>query len=317
MKKFVLPLLLVPLFMSCRVDHDYCDCHENHDHDHDLGTIKLNVTQGDRPFDGILDIFSCRDSTFEYVGNYNYNRPSVLNPSCSVNNGSIVTWGLPLLLPVGEYNIVYWGTYSGTDIYEHSYMTSPALKLGANLDDLYWTLRESSDGDAYIPVLDQVMAVKETEVGGEGIGVDLQRVVAGITVIIQNGDASAFDEEVLSFDVTVGGIAEGINVATAEPRDQTKTVAFNLTMAKDRLSATNKVAMVYPSAPSPQVVITANLANGTSKSYTTNLENSLDANVMQKVTVIVSDILSGDPGGSTFSVESWVESSEVIDAPAF
>lgn len=317
MKKFVLPLLLVPLFMSCRVDHDYCDRHENHDHDHDLGTIKLNVTQGDRPFDGILDIFSCRDSTFDYVGNYNHDRPSVLNPSCLVSNGSISTWSLPLLLPVGEYNIVYWGVYSGTPIYERSYMMSPALRIGANLAELYWTLRKNSGGQTYMPVLDQVIAVRKTEVGGNAISVDLQRVVAGLTVVVQNRDASAFDETIQSFDVTVGGIAEGVNVTTGEPRNQTKIVAFNLTMSKDRLSATNKVAMVYPSAPRPQVKITAKLANGTSKSYTTNLENSLDANVMQKVTVMVSDILSGDPGGSTFSVESWVESSEVIDAPAF
>ena len=51
--------------------------------------------------------------------------------------------------------------------------------------------------------------------------------------------------------ILIGGIAEKINLYTAEPENKTKTVKFDLVRSVDNTEMSNAMVMVFPSAPTP------------------------------------------------------------------
>lgn len=277
-----------------------------------LETIKFMAMQSDKAFSGALEIFPCTENTTHYVGNYNHNTVSVINPSCLVSKGSITNWGYQLFLPIGTYNMIYWGI-ANTTSYSASRSKAPAIRLGNDMSTLYWSLVQNSDKTTYMPVWDQVMAVQDVHVGDSDISVNLMRKVAGLNVVIKNSDGTAFDPAITSFEVLVGGIAEKINVATGLPENQTKTVRILLTANSTRTIASNVTAMLYPSSASPDITINIKLGNGQSKTYTTKLKNAFEANSMQTITVLTSDIMGSTESG--FTIDDWNETSQTIDIP--
>lgn len=89
-------------------------------------------------------------------------------------------------LPVGKYNIVYWGTPK----YEEPIHTTPAidepgLSIGSDLSKLYFGLRQYNKDTTYIPVYDLVHTNKEVNIGQEDLEANMERVVAGLKVIVK------------------------------------------------------------------------------------------------------------------------------------
>lgn len=319
MKNYILIAAMAISFIGCTKEHDH-EYDHNHDYDHNhnqrpqMGTIKFAAFESNNAFSGSLELFPCADTTFEYVGNYYHNAVTAINPSCVVSKGGISAWGYPLLLPLGTYNMIYWGI-SSTASYSASRAMPAPLRLGTNMADAYWSMALSKDKKTYMPVWDQVMAVQSVRMGTSGISVNLNRMVAGVKVVIKNSNSTPFDPSIVSFEVLIGGIAEKINYTTGEPMNQSKTVRFALAIDPTRTVASNATAMLYPSAESPSIEIIVKLANGQSRTYNTNLKNAFQANTSQTVTILTGDILASDPAGSTFTVEGWNEESETISLP--
>lgn len=308
MKKYFIIAILASVVLSCKRQ-------DNNDNTPQLETIKFTAIQSDKAFTGALEIFPCTVNTTNYVGNYiQKDRVSAINPSCIVTQGNITAWAYELLLPLGTYNMIYWGI-ADTPTYKASRANAPPLRLGTDMAKQSWSLVLNKDKVTYMPVWDQVMAVQNVQIGSSGVEVNLSRKVAGLNVILKNSSGLAFDSSIVSFEVLIGGIAEKLNVVTAEPENQTKTVRFALSIDPTRTTASNVTAMLYPSAPAPEMTVNITLSNGQVKHYTTNLQNAFQANSMQTITILIADILATDPEGSGFTVDSWKESSETIDFP--
>lgn len=310
MKKYLFIALLILPIVACKQQDDKYNYNPE-----TLETVKFIALQSNKGFSGALELFPCKQGTTNYIGNYiTPTTVSVINPSCLLTDGRITNWGYKLLLPLGNYNILYWGI-SRSSAYSQSRVRAPGLTAGVDLSSLYWSLVQNSDKRTYMPVWDQVMVAQSIQIGGASVDdVNLERKVAGLNVIIKNTSGNAFDTSITAFEVLVAGIAEKINFATGIPENLTKTVKFTLSIDENRLMASNLTAMLYPSAASPAITINVKLANGQTKSYTTNLTNAFEANTAQTITILTADILSTDPS-STFSVESWKESSQTITIP--
>lgn len=306
MKKYLFLALIVSSIVSCK-----------HEHHHDipkLETLKFTATQSDNGFNGALELYPCTENTTNYIGNYHNYNVSTINPSCVIKNGGITNWGYQLFLPLDTYNIIYWGI-SNAPVYSPARAKVPGLRLGDDLATRYWSLVLNKDKITYMPVWDQVMAAQNVKIGASGTNIELSRKVAGLNVTLKHSSGSTFDTAITGFEVLVGGIAEKINVATGAPENQTKTVKFNLTIDPTRTVANNQMVMLYPSSESPDITINILLANGQAKSYSTNIKNAFQANIVQHVTILTSDILSSDES-STFTVDNWDESSQTIIAPS-
>lgn len=310
MKKYLFLALLILPIVACKKQDDKYDYKPE-----TLETLKFIALQSNKGFSGALELYPCKQATTNYIGNYiTPSTVSVINPSCILTDGRITNWGYKLLLPLGQYNVIYWGI-SNSLAYGQSRVRAPSLTAGVDLSNLYWSMVQNSDKSTYMPVWDQVMVAQSVQIGGTSVDdVNLERKVAGLNIIIKNTSGKAFDTTITAFEVLVAGIAEKINVATGIPENLTKTVKFRLTIDPDRLTASNLTAMLYPSTASPAITINVKLVNGQIKSYTTNLTNAFEANTAQTVTILTADILSTDPS-STFTVESWKESSQTITIP--
>ena len=147
--------------------------------------------------------------------------------------------------------MVYWGTPKHEEpIHNSPEINSPGIVKGANLADMYFSLRPYGDG-TYKPVYDLVHAVQETRIGSEELHTGLIRVSAGLIVNLRQKDNAVFNSNVKSVKVQIGGIAEKLNFYTAEPVNQTKTVRFDLSRADDNTTMSDATVMLFPSAPNP------------------------------------------------------------------
>ncbi|MEG0466969.1 MAG: FimB/Mfa2 family fimbrial subunit [Mucinivorans sp.] len=313
MKKILFLTLIAPLMVvSCHRDTTICP---DPNPPLEFGTIKFTALQANKAYTGALEMFPCKANTTLYVGNYIREKVSVINPSCVVNQGMITTWGYQLWLPLGSYNMVYWGV-GNSQTYGASMVEQPTLTLGGDVSPLFWSLKINADQTTYMPVLDQVMAVQNVAIGGSSLSVNLARMVAGLNVVIKNSTAKPLDTSINSIEVMVGGIAEKLNFVTGAPINQTKTVRFALTIdPKNRTQASNQTAMLYPSIQMPQIVINIYLSNGQKKSYETKLKNAFTANSIQTITILIGDILASDPTSTAFTIDHWQETSQTIDVP--
>ena len=219
-----------------------------------------------------------------------------------------------LHLPIGEYNMVYWGTPKYDEpIYNSPAITHPGLTNGADLAKLYFRLRPNTDG-TYMPVYDLVYAIKPVHIGTEDLTASLTRVTAGLKVILKQEDNSAFNSSITSVNVHIGNIAEKMNFYTAEVENMTKTVKFELSRSEDATIMSNPTVMLFPSAPNPLLELFITLADGSVHTLSKSLTSTLSSNTRLTLNIVVGKILpGGDPGN--FTIESWNEESETIEFP--
>ncbi len=269
----------------------------------------------DQPFTGILEVFPCYSGTSKYYGNYVNGKLMVFGGFYTIVQGDVFgTNNRELHLPIGTYNMVYWGTPKHEEPIDNApEMSEPGLTEGADLSTLYFSLRPYGDG-TYKPVYDLVHAVQEAEIGLENLQSSLMRVGAGLIVNLKQKNNAVFSTNVKSVKVLIGGIAEKLNFYTAEPVNQTKTVRFDLIRSEDGTTMSNPTVMLFPSAPNPKLELVFTLADNSVHRLTQTLNSSLSANTLLTLDIIIGEILSeGSPGD--FTIDDWNEESETIEFP--
>lgn len=321
MKKILFgALALLAVVSACSDDND---CQENNEpmqvDGRSLITPGINIRVSDqftqKAFTGILEIYPCNQGQPTYFGNYINGKLSPLNGYYTIVNGQDYgSNNRNVSLPIGTYNMVYWGTPKYEEpIYNQPAVKSPGMTLGANLSNLYFSLRANKD-TTYMPVYDLVYAMKTVQIGEEDIQATLSHVGAGLKVIAQMQDGKSFSPNVTAIEARIGSIAENLNVYTAEASNMTKTVKFDLEYSSDSTSMSNATVMLFPSGPNPLLELFITLKDGTVRKLSKNLSSTLSANTKLTLNVMIGEILVGG-GSGTYSITDWKEESESIDFP--
>lgn len=312
---FFLSVLATFVFAGCSSDDLTVN---NGGGEDDLVTPEVEVpvnTQG--PMTGTLEVFPCTVNSSIYYGNYFNNKQSAIPGMYALVNGTVSgTPVRPILLPVGAYNMLYWGTTQvGEIITSNPSINGPQFTLGGDLSQQYFSLVQSLSDTTYLPVIDLAYAVVPTYIGTDKLSAVLKRQTAGMQVIVKNSNNTVLDSSIDSMSVRIGGIAEKLNMYTAEPVNQTKTVAFPLTLSADGMQMSNIPVMLFPSAENPLFQLMITLKNGTVKTFKQALNNSLKTNTQLTLTLTIGDLFSEENTGG-FTVDSWEAESESIDVPS-
>ena len=271
-----------------------------------------NETSSYSPLTGVLEAYPCQSQSSIYFGNYTQGKLTPFYGYYIIQDGHVTGDNNRVLnLPEGSYNMVYWGTPKYEEpTYSTPAISEPGLQIGADLSQLYFSLRANTDG-TYMPVFDMVHAIKETDTS-EDFQASLQRVVAGLKVIVKRKDNGIFDSDILKMQVQIGGIAEKLNVYTAEPENQTKTVQFDLVRSEDGTSMSNATVMLFPSAEHPQLDLLITTQDGKTHRLTKTLETTLSANTRLTLQILLGEVLPSERKGN-FTIENWREASETIE----
>ena len=163
-------------------------------------------------------------------------------------------------------------------------MKDPQLTLGGDLSQQYFGLRQNLPDTTYYPVFDLVYAVKPANIGTEELNAAMKRKVAGLKVIVKDKNNGILSSSISGMKVNIGGIAEKLNLYTAEPVNQTKTVTFPLVLSTDGTQMSNATVMLFPSATSPLFQLIITLKNGTVKTFKQTLSAPLKANTRLTLT---------------------------------
>lgn len=325
MNKLVFSTLLVAASLASCSDDDDNSCKPGNETDlitPELAGIMISTDASTTPFNGALMVYPCLEDTTFYYGNYNKGGALVpINAMYVIKDGSVHTASLPVRLPLGDYNFLYWALPKNDpadSTYEASSITEPGLRIGANLADLSLSLRKVSYSDTtYNPVYDYLHAVNPIKVGTEKMQALLKRAVAGIKITLVNKDGEKMNESIASARILIGSIASRLNYYTAEPSDFTKTVMFPLTMASDSLSlSTHSTVMVFPSADNPLLTILLTLKNGQVKRFQKSLTDALVAGNRLILNVTIGELYSEETSSDGFEVVNWTETTENINFPS-
>ncbi len=313
-------LLLLTSFAACSDDND----DKKNDEPEQPETVQLISPRvsariadplNQNPFTGILEIYPCLAETSIYYGNYINNKKTVFNGYYTILDGHIYgEYNRPLKLPIGSYNMVYWGTPKYDEpIYNTPAINEPGITENVDLSSLYFRMRANTDG-TYMPVYDLVHAVKPANVGQDDLQAALTRVTAGIKIIVKMQDNSEFNPAIAGIQARVGGIAEKMNFYTAEVENTTKIVKFDLERSDNNTVMSNATVMLFPSADNPPLELIITLADGTKHTLSKNLNSTLSPNTKLTLNIILGAIMSGETPGD-FSIEDWNEVSETIEFP--
>lgn len=269
------------------------------------------------PMTGVLEVYPCQPGTSIYFGNY---VEDVLTPfpgMYTLKDGN--TFGEPnraISLPVGTYNMVYWGTPKYEEpTYSNPVVMEPQLTIGGDLAQQYFSMRQNIPDTTYYPVYDLVYAVKPANIGTEELSAAMKRQVAGLKVVVKDKNNGVLSSSIKTMEVHVGGIAEKLNMYTAEPVNQTKTVAFPLVLSTDGTQMSNATVMLFPSATSPLFQLIITLKNGTVKTFKQALSSPLKINTRLTLTLTLGDIFTEEENGN-FTIDNWQEESETIEVPS-
>lgn len=319
MKKLFFALLTVVVLCGCSHDDDDDNNPPSNLPDSDLVSPKLYAALVSRaPFTGVLEVYPCQDNSSIYFGNYYKGALTAINPHYTVSDGSALKSVNPVYLPIGEYNVLYWGRpQPDTIIYYNAAIQDPAINRGVNFSQLHYSLRkyEFASDTTYYPTYDLVHAINPVEVGTEELSASLQRATAALIVIMNNKDNRKFNSSIFSAEIVINSVAEQLNFYTAEPVNQTKAVRFPLSMSSDSMQMSNPAVMVFPTAPNPLLQIVITLRNGAVKTYQQYLKETLNANTRLILNLSLNEIFSEETASGGFQVDKWNEKKETIDLP--
>lgn len=269
------------------------------------------------PMTGILEVYPCQAGTSIYYGNYVEDALTPFPGMYTLKDGNI--FGDPtraISLPIGTYNMVYWGTPKYEEpIYSNPVVTEPQLTIGGDLSQQYFGLRQNLPDTTYYPVYDLVYAVKPANIGTDELSTAMKRQVAGLKVVVKDKNNGVLSSSIDRMKVHIGSIAEKLNMYTAEPVNQSKTVTFPLVPSTDGTQMSNATVMLFPSATSPLFQLIITLKNGTVKTFKQALSSPLKANTRLTLTLTLGDIFS-EEGSGNFTIDNWQEESETIDVPS-
>lgn len=285
-----------------------------------LITPRIDVRMADplsqNAFTGILEVYPCAANSSIFYGNYINGMLTTFYGYYTIVDGTVFgNYNRELHLPVGFYNMVYWGTPKYDEpIHNAPQIISPGLTQGADLSQLYFALRPISADTTYSPVYDLVHAVKEAHIGTDALQTSLTRIGSGLKVIVRQSNNSAFPTEISKIDVFIGNIAEKVNFYTAEAVNKTRTVKFDLQRSEDGLTYSNATVMLFPSAENPPLTLAITLADGSVLKFSQRLTSTLAPNTRLTLNLVIGQILPDtDPGDIT--INDWNEESETIEFP--
>lgn len=284
----------------------------------DLTAYVANTDQTTSPMTGFLEIYPCTEGTSIYFGNYVEDKKTAFNAFYPIENGEIYAgYYRKLSVPENIYNLVYWGTpvNNNDPIYESPAIKNPEIRIDTDLSKLYLELRKNSDDDTYKPVFDLVYALREKNLANEDLSTSLDRVVAGLKVIVKTSNGTPFSANISKMEVRINGIAEKLNFYTAEPENKTKTVKFELKRSADNKQMTTGTVMLFPSTENPLLELFITLSDGSTHSVSKNLSSTLSANNRLTLNIIVGDIFGGGSESGYFTVQNWIESTDTIEFP--
>ena len=203
MKKMILGAFGLLLFAaSCSDDDNNGNGDSGNGTEDNLVTpaITARITEQvaqDAPFTGILEVFPCVAGTSDFFGNYYNGKLSVFSGFYTIVQGDVFGENNRLIhLPIGNYNMVYWGTPKHEEPIDNApEMSEPGITEGVDLSTLYFSLRPYGDG-TYKPVFDLVHAVAETKVGTESLHASLYRVSAGLIVNLTQKNNAPFGDNI-------------------------------------------------------------------------------------------------------------------------
>ena len=313
MKKLIFLFLIVLPFVGCSDDEKKEDAPSNLI---DV-TSRMRISSNNSPFSGYLEIMPCKSNSYVYYGNYLNEKQSPFYAAYLINNGNILSSIRPLVLPIGSYDLVYWGFVIPEDtLHLQAAISSPSYSIGSDMSNESWALRPYKTGDTlYRPVYDLAHCANEVEIVAEDIAVPLERAVAAIQVILNAPSGGTLHTDIDTIFAYIGDIANEINFITAEPTDFSKTIGFSLSMAADRQSASSFIMKTFPSAPNPLFTLRVYLKNGEVKEYSQRLSNQLLANSKISLTLEGNVIFSETTSSSGFQINNWQEENEQIDLP--
>ncbi len=307
------------LTTACSKDDPKENNNDNQVDEASLVEPEINVRMADplsqQTFSGALEIYPCRSESSIYFGNYISGKLSVFNGFYMILDGDVYgSYNRELHLPIGAYNMLYWGTPKYDEPINNSpQIVAPGISSGSDLSKLYFSLR-SIGNNLYSPTFDLVYALRPASIGSEALQASLSRVTAGLKIIVKQTDGSAFTSEISSMKVNIGNIAEKINFFTAQAENMTKTVQFELERSEDGLTYQNATVMLFPSAENPPLELIITLQDGTEFKLKENLNTTLSSNTRLTLDIGVGTILpTGNPGD--FTLDKWNESNESINFP--
>ena len=316
MKKLVLLSLLIPIFSACSDD----ECGSGNVSVLELVSPKLFADLPiDNPMTGALSVYPCLENSSVYFGNYN--KDGALSPIQGfyvTQNGFADVGGPAVRLPVGTYNMVYWGLpVVTTPTYDSPAVVDPPVPIGWDLSTLYYGLRKHStvSDTTYYPTHDYALAVAPVNIGSEDLKAALQRKSSAINVIVQNKDNSAFAANISSMWVHLGGISEKINFYTGEPTNVYRTVEFPLLSSENNTKRISNTVFVFPSSPSPLFQLFIQLNNNQVKVYRQKLSEALVAGSKLTLTLTLNEVMSEENEVGEFTVNDWTENTEAIEVP--
>lgn len=316
MKKLIVLMCLAAFMASCSDEDKNCDTDKQ-----DLVSPRMNMSvstaAGQSPLTGILTVIPCDANSSIYYGNYISGKLSSLFGYYQVKDGTFYNDAVnrEISLPVGTYNMLYWGTPKYQEpIYAYPAMKEAAHSIGTDMSKQSVGLFKMSADTIYYPVFDLVYAVQPVKIGSEDLEASLKRVVAGLNVILKNKDNGVFSSSIDSVAVRVTNIYSELNYYTGKPQGTPRTVAFPLVRSTDGTQISNSTVMLFPSAGKPEFQLAIILKNGSVKSFKQTLSNPLNANTKLTLTLTLGDVFSDETSGN-ITVENWNEESENIDVP--
>lgn len=317
MRKFlILPVLA--LLASCGKDED-CDYNNNNKpKPEDLVTPTLYATLQQKttdPYTGPMEVLPCQTDDETYIGNYSPAGVQMPFPAYyTITNGTGESKNYPLRLPVGTYNLIYWGypTFYNTP---DAAIADPRLVVGEKLNGTSLGLLKVPADTVYYPVHDLVHGSQIIQIGQEDMQAHLKRASAALGVIVTETNGNAFSEAIDSMWVYIGGIYSGLNYYSAQPEGSFKTIRFGISPSADRKEWSNEFISVFPSRPAPLFQLFVQLSNGKLKSYQQNLNSQLNAGTKTTVNLSMDGVLlvEGQTGG--FQVDKWKEQTDSIHFP--
>lgn len=317
MNKLTLPLLCLGVFLlsGCKKESNGSQPEPG-----TLITPRIAAQEETTSFSGALEIYPCKSGTTLYYGNYYNSQLSIVDAMYTIANGSVSTVLRPMTLPIGEYNLIYWGVSQAQqgESFAAGAVRDPSISINQDLSTQSYTLRKYSGSDTtYYPVYDFVFATQPVDIGAQDIAVSLHRVVAGLTVVLQKDDNTQLDAEIASISAMVGGVSNGLNFATGEPTGQPwRTVRFPLSLAEDNMTAANPVVLLFPTTDNPPLTVVLTLRDGTTRTYRSTLANTLSANTKLTVTINIGTIFDAETDAGGFEVNQWDEKTETITPTA-
>ncbi|WP_044266557.1 FimB/Mfa2 family fimbrial subunit [Bacteroides timonensis] len=266
---------------------------------------------------GILTIAPCEAGSSIYYGNYINGMRTPVHAYYHIQNGIFdeQPYTTELSLPTGLYNLIYWGTSQVTDsAYYSNPIQEPAFSIGRDMSLQSYGLRQMPADTLYYPAYDMLHAVQPADIGTEVLSASLQRVVAGLQVIVKSQDGEALNPGIDSIAVRITNIYSQLNYYTGQPQGNACTVSFPLTLSADGMQMSNETAMLFPSAGLPVFQLSVILKNGTVQTFQQTLSAPLVANTKLTLMLSMGDIFSEESSGN-FTVENWNEESQEINIP--